>query len=44
MWIVHWKIGGATGHGKPVTLLVAALACENLNSRWGDGSHWMEEV
>jgi len=44
MWVVHWKIYGQTGHGRPVSLLVGCLICRELNAMWGDITHWMEEA
>jgi|10_taG_2_1085330.scaffolds.fasta_scaffold41701_4 hypothetical protein len=43
MWIVHWKINEATGHGSPVPLELATLACESGNSKYGGGTHWLVE-
>jgi len=44
MWVVHWKVEGMRGHGSPLLLIVAALACDVMNEEHGAGTHWLEEA
>jgi len=44
LWIVHWRIGNAQGHGSPVSFFEASLACATMNNKHGAGTHWMEEA
>ena len=44
MWTVHWRMNGRTGHGSPIPLALAALACEVGNSLHGAGTHWFVEA
>ena len=44
MWVVHWKINGISGHGRPVNGRVSMAAVEQGNKDYGPGSHWRVEV
>jgi hypothetical protein len=44
MWIVHWRINGVSGHGSAVSLELAAYVCEAGTSRYGVGTHWVEQA
>jgi hypothetical protein len=40
--VIHWKINGRTGHGSPVAIEVAQTAAEEMNNKYGAGTHWVE--
>ena len=42
--VVHWKIGNATGHGLPIKLSVAGAWVNEMNLKYGLGTHWIEDV
>ena len=38
---IHWKIGLTSGHGKPIDFKTAALWVEEMNRKFGSGTHWL---
>lgn len=42
MVVLHWCIGGASGHGEPVTYALACVWIEEMNKKHGAGTHWAE--
>tara|TARA_R110000744_G_scaffold7700_2_gene26614 strand:+ start:1459 stop:1632 length:174 start_codon:yes stop_codon:yes gene_type:complete len=42
--VIHWKLGKATGQGQPIDFEMAHETINELNKRYGSGTHWVVEV
>ena len=40
--VIHWKISGKTGHGQPIAIDAARACVEEMNKKYGAGTHWLE--
>ena len=40
--VIHWKISGKTGHGQPIAIDAARACVEEMNNKYGAGTHWLE--
>ena len=38
---IHWKIGQASGHGQPIDFKTASSWVEEMNKKYGQGTHWI---
>ena len=39
--MVCWKINGKTGHGSAIPYDTAVATVEEMNKKYGAGTHWM---
>jgi hypothetical protein len=42
--VIHWEIDGKTGHGSAVPYESAVAWVEQMNEKYGEGTHWLKRV
>ena len=42
--VIHWKLRDIEGHGQPISRRVAKAWVDEMNLKYGNGTHWIEEV
>lgn len=40
--VIHWKLNEVTGHGQPIAVDTAQAWVEEMNNKYGAGTHWLE--
>ena len=41
---VHWEINGKTGHGSAIPYDTAVATVEEMNKKYGAGTHWVKRT
>tara|TARA_B100000424_G_scaffold244695_1_gene215183 strand:- start:347 stop:508 length:162 start_codon:yes stop_codon:yes gene_type:complete len=39
--VIHWEIDGKTGHGSAIPYETAVAWVEEMNEKYGEGTHWV---
>tara|TARA_B100000519_G_C14034093_1_gene339504 strand:- start:230 stop:409 length:180 start_codon:yes stop_codon:yes gene_type:complete len=42
--VIHWNINGETGHGSAIPYDTAVAWVEEMNAKYGAGTHWVKRT
>ena len=42
--VIHWEINGKTGHGSAIPYDTAVAWVEEMNAKYGAGTHWVKRA